>query len=77
MSKNTNSYEYAFVTRFKPYPTQNVERWTLEQLRNFISRPEVRKTHSLKEGYFYENEDIRIFITPVVNDLVLDEKGRE
>lgn len=74
---NVSSYEYAFVTRFKPYPTQNVERWTLEQLRNFISRPDVLNTRSENEGYTYENEDIRIFITPVVNELVLDYKGRE
>lgn len=67
---NVSSYEYLFVTRFKPYPTQGVERWTVAQIRNFIERPEVRKTHSLADGYNYENEDIRIFVTPVVKELV-------
>lgn len=67
---NVSSYEYIFVTRFKPYPTQGVERWTLAQISNFIERPDVRKTHSLADGYCYANDDIKIFIPPVVKELV-------
>lgn len=63
---------YVFVKRFSPVVNTGVERWSLDNIRNFITRHDVNATSESK-GITYENQYIKIFITTDMRDLALNE----
>lgn len=78
MVKSIGKFEYIYIHRHVELRngthegSMGVEKWTQEQIRNFITRPDVVK-HSDGQGLIYENTYMRMFITRDLKAIVLNE----
>lgn len=61
---------YVFVRRYSPELIQGVERWTLNQIKHFITQPDIIEQKENK-GLTYTTPDCKIFITEDMKDLAL------
>ena len=62
---------YVFVTRLQPVKTQGVERWTLDQIKHFITQQNVSETPTAKQSTTYSTTDCKVFVTNDIRDLAL------
>lgn len=63
---------YVHVQRFIPVNTVGVERWSLEQIKRFITLPEsVEKSEN--KGLTFRTKYCKIFITQDMKSLALNE----
>lgn len=64
------SIYYVYVERFDPINRKGVERWTLDNIKEFITWNDESET-SENKGLTYQNGSCKIFITADMKDLAL------